>query len=286
MKGIILAGGKGQRLYPLTKTYSKQLLPVYDKPMIYYPLSVLMLSEVRDILIITNESDLTDYKNLLGDGSDLGISLTYKIQAKPNGIPEALTLSQEFIGNDNVCLILGDNIFYGEGLPNKLIQLKNFNKGAHIFCQYVTGPESYGICEFDENYNILSLEEKPERPKSNFAVTGLYFFDNTVIEKSKSLKPSSRGELEITDLLNLYLSDSNLDPNILGRGIAWFDAGTPDSLLKSSNFVQAIEERQGLKVACLEEIALNKKYITKDHLSELVNNLPPSSYQKYLKDLL
>ena len=282
-KGIILAGGSGTRLYPITQSISKQIIPVYNKPMIYYPLSILMLSGIREILIISTPNDLPLYKNLLGDGNQLGLELSYAEQPSPDGLAQAFIIGEEFIGNDNVCLILGDNIFYGFNLPNKLQETVKTSEGATVFGYYVTDPERYGVAEFDDNMNVISLEEKPEQPKSNYAVTGLYFYDNTVVEKAKNIKPSKRGELEITDLNKLYLDEGNLKVNLMGRGIAWLDTGTHDSMLEASNFIATIERRQGLMVACLEEIAYNMQYINKEQLLELAKPLEKNEYGAYLK---
>lgn len=286
MKGIILAGGSGTRLYPLTKAVSKQILPIYDKPMIYYPLSVLMLSGIREILIISTPRDIDVFKELLGDGSQLGISLTYKIQPSPDGLAQAFILGEDFIGNDSASLILGDNIFYGYGLPKILEKTVEFNQGATVFGYYVNDPERYGVVEFDQNQNVIGLEEKPTQPKSNYAVTGLYFYDNTVIEKAKSLKPSARGELEITDLNKLYLEEGRLKTELLGRGMAWLDTGTHESLIQASNFIASIEQRQGLKVSCIEEIAFRKGYISDHELALLAEPLKKNQYGQYLLKIL
>ncbi|MBP8967264.1 MAG: glucose-1-phosphate thymidylyltransferase RfbA, partial [Paludibacteraceae bacterium] len=261
MKGIVLAGGSGTRLYPITKSISKQIIPVYDKPMIYYPLSILMLAGIREILIISTPQDIHLYERLLGDGSDFGIAIEYAVQPSPDGLAQAFIIGENFIGNDNVCMILGDNIFYGFDFSRTLIEAANLKDGAIVFGYYVNDPERYGVAEFDAEGKVLSLEEKPKQPKSNYAVTGLYFYSNDVVEKSKHLKPSSRGELEITDLNRLYLNEGRLNMKILGRGMAWLDTGTHDSLLDASNFIATIENRQGLKIACLEEIAYRNGYI-------------------------
>lgn len=282
MKGIILAGGSGTRLYPLTKSISKQILPIYDKPMIYYPLSVLMLADIREILIISTPTDIDLFKNLLGDGQFIGLNIQYKIQPSPDGLAQAFLLGEEFIGNDSCCLILGDNIFYGDNFSAILEEANDLNDGAIVFGYYVNDPQRYGVAEFSTDGTVLSIEEKPEQPKSNYAVTGLYFYDNSVIKKAKSLKPSSRGELEITDLNRLYLEQNKLSVKLLGRGMAWLDTGTHQSLLQASNFVESIEERQGLKIACLEEIAFRKKYISKDQLLELAKPLSKNQYGRYL----
>ena len=282
MKGIILAGGSGTRLYPITKSISKQLVPIYNKPMIYYPLSVLMLADIRDILIITTPEDQSMFIRLLGDGSQWGINLQYAIQPSPDGLAQAFLIGEEFIGNDSCCLILGDNIFFGHDFGKLLAQTAKNTNGATVFGYFVNDPERYGVVEFDENRKVISLEEKPKNPKSNYAVTGLYFYDNTVVSKAKSLKPSARDELEITDLNKLYLNEGSLDVKLLGRGIAWLDTGTHDSLLEASNYVSAIENRQGLMVACLEEIAYSKKYISREKLLELAEPLKKNEYGQYL----
>ncbi|HBF88665.1 MAG TPA: glucose-1-phosphate thymidylyltransferase [Bacteroidales bacterium] len=282
MKGIILAGGAGTRLYPITKSISKQIIPIYDKPMIYYPLSVLMLAGIREILIISTPTDIHLYENLLGDGSQLGLKLEYVIQPSPDGLAQAFILGDKFIGNDNVCLVLGDNIYYGYGFSKMLEESAKLKDGALVFGYYVKDPERYGVVDFDDHGNALSLEEKPEKPKSNYAVTGLYFYSNDVIQKAKSLKPSKRGELEITDLNRLYLNENRLKVNILGRGMAWLDTGTHDSLLEASNYIATIEHRQGLKVACIEEIAYKKNFITKQQLLSLAEPLRKNQYGEYL----
>jgi len=282
MKGIILAGGSGSRLYPITSSISKQMLPVYDKPMIYYPLSVLMLAGIRQILIISTPRDLPGFKNLLGDGRSLGMNLSYKEQPSPDGLAQAFILGEEFIGNDPVCMILGDNIFYGHGFGETLLQTSEIKKGACIFGYYVTDPERYGVVEFDKTKKVLSIEEKPLKPKSNYAVTGLYFYDNTVVKKAKSLKPSQRGELEITDLNRVYLEEGTLEIKLMGRGIAWLDTGTYESLLQAANFIATLEQRQGLKASCIEEIAYKRGFIDKNQLLELVQPIRNSQYGKYL----
>ncbi|MGB1103370.1 MAG: glucose-1-phosphate thymidylyltransferase RfbA [Crocinitomicaceae bacterium] len=286
MKGIILAGGSGTRLYPLTKSVSKQILPIYDKPMIYYPLSVLMLAGIREILIISTPRDIEVFKELLGDGKTLGLEISYCIQPSPDGLAQAFILGEDFIGNDNACLVLGDNIFYGYGLPKILENAASLDHGAVVFGYYVNDPERYGVVEFDNNRNVVGIEEKPEKPRSNYAVTGLYFYDNTVIEKAKSLKPSARGELEITDLNKCYLEEGTLKTELLGRGMAWLDTGTHESLIQASNFIASIEQRQGLKVACLEEIAFRKGYISAKELEELAKPLLKNQYGQYLMKLL
>ena len=286
MKGIILAGGSGTRLYPLTKAISKQIMPIYDKPMIYYPLSVLMLANIREILIISTKRDLPIFENLLGNGRDFGIKLEYKIQDKPNGLAEAFIVGEKFIKNDNVCLILGDNIFYGSGFSGLLEEVTSLKKGALIFGYPVKDPRAYGVVEFDKNGKAISLEEKPENPKSNYAIPGLYFYDNTVISKAKTLKPSNRGELEITAINKKYLKESKLNVKKFGRGIAWLDTGTPEGLLEASNFVEVIQKRQGFYIACLEEIAYQKNWISKEHLLHKINELKNCDYKVYLKNLL
>ena len=282
MKGIILAGGSGTRLYPITRSISKQIIPVYDKPMIYYPLSVLMLAGIREILVISTPTDIGLYEHLLGDGSQLGIRISYNIQPSPDGLAQAFILGEEFIGDDNVCMILGDNIFYGYGFRGILEEAAELKDGAIVFGYYVNDPERYGVAEFDPTGKVLSIEEKPEHPKSNYAVTGLYFYSNDVVEKAKNLKPSKRGELEITDLNRLYLDENRLNVKLLGRGFAWLDTGTHDSLLQASNFIATIEQRQGLKVSCIEEIAYKKGFITKEQLLELAQPLNKNQYGQYL----
>ena len=285
MKGIVLAGGSGTRLYPVTKGISEQLLPIYDKPMVYYPLSVLMLAGITDILIITTPEDQDSFKRLLGTGEELGISLNYIIQPSPDGLAQAFILGEDFIGSDDVCLVLGDNIYYGHDLSNMLLSAaKNtqVSNSATVFGYHVHDPERYGVVEFDKNNNAISLEEKPSKPKSNYAVTGLYFYPNDVIKKAKEIKPSDRGELEITSVNQLYLNEDRLKVELMGRGFAWLDTGTHDSLLEASAFIEIIEKRQGLKVSCLEEIAFDKGYITKDQLIKLAEPLKKNQYGQYL----
>lgn len=282
MKGIILAGGAGTRLYPITQSISKQIIPVYDKPMIYYPLSVLMLAGIREILIISTPTDISLYENLLGNGKQLGLEISYKIQPSPDGLAQAFVLGEEFIGNDNVCMILGDNIFYGYNFRSILEDAARLEDGATVFGYYVNDPERYGVVDFDQNGKVISIEEKPKQPKSSYAVTGLYFYSNDVVEKAKTLKPSARGELEITDLNRIYLEENKLNVKLLGRGFAWLDTGTHDSLLQASNFIATIEQRQGLKVSCIEEIAYKKGFINKEQLLELAQPLSKNQYGEYL----
>lgn len=282
MKGIILAGGSGTRLYPITKGISKQLIPVYDKPMIYYPLSTLMLAGIRDILVISTPEYTPLFESLLGDGSGFGINLSYKVQEHPNGLAEAFILGKEFIGSDSVCLILGDNIYYGSGLSKQLQAAAKKEDGATVFGYHVNDPERFGVVEFDENMHALSIEEKPEHPKSNYAVTGLYFYDNDVVEIAENLKPSDRGELEITDVNKEYLRRGKLDVKVMGRGYAWLDTGTHDSMLEAASFISTIQKRQNLKVACLEEIAYRMHWISREKLIELAQPLKKNDYGQYL----
>lgn len=285
MKGIILAGGSGTRLYPITQSISKQIIPVYDKPMIYYPLSVLLLAGIRDILIISTPKDLGLYRDLFGNGNQLGINLHFEEQPSPDGLAQAFIIGEKFIGGDNVCMVLGDNIFYGHGLSSVLSETSNLKDGAVVFGYYVKDPERYGVAEFDGQGNVISLEEKPKNPRSNYAVTGLYFYSNDVVEKAKSLKPSPRGELEITDLNRLYLEEKRLKVNLLGRGIAWLDTGTHESLLQASNFIATIEARQGLKASCIEEIAFKKGFISREQLLKLAEPMKKNQYGEYLIDI-
>ena len=282
MKGIILAGGAGTRLHPITRAISKQIIPVYDKPMIYYPLSVLMLAGIREILIISTPQDLHLYQTLLEDGGQLGLSFSYALQPSPDGLAQAFLIGEEFIGDDSVCLILGDNIFYGHGFSKTLQEAARLNDGAIVFGYYVNDPERYGVVDFDSRGQVLNLEEKPEHPKSNYAVTGLYFYSNDVIKKAKSLKPSKRGELEITDLNRNYLDEKRLQVRIMGRGMAWLDTGTQESLLQAANYIHTIEQRQGLKISCIEEIAFKMNFIGKDQLLKLAGQMKNSTYGQYL----
>ena len=286
MKGIILAGGSGTRLYPLTKSISKQIMPIYDKPMIYYPLSVLMLANIREILIISTERDLPVFKELLKDGSELGLKLEYKVQEKPNGLAEAFIIGKEFIGDDNVALILGDNIFYGSGFRGLVEEAAKLESGAIVFGYPVKDPRAYGVVEFDETGKAISLEEKPANPKSNYAIPGLYFYDNTVVEKAKNVKPSARGEIEITTVNEMYLSEGKLNVKNLGRGVAWLDTGTHDALLEAANFVQTVQKRQGFYIACIEEIAYAKGWINKEQLLKLAEPMMKTEYGKYLAELI
>lgn len=282
MKGMILAGGNGSRLFPITKSISKQLLPVYDKPMIYYPLSVLMLSKIKEILIISNPEYIELYKNLLGDGSNLGMIIEYKIQDKPRGLADAFIVGEDFIGDDSICLILGDNIFYGQGFVPRLDRAASMTEGATIFGYYVNDAREFGVVEFDENGNVLSLEEKPEKPKTNYAIPGLYYYDNSVIKRAKSLKPSARGEIEITDLNKNYLDSQLLRVELLGRGFAWLDTGTYDGLSNASEFVRTVQKRTGLYIACIEEIAYKNSWINKEQLISLGKSYEKTEYGKYI----
>lgn len=286
MKGIILAGGSGTRLYPVTRSISKQLIPIYDKPMIYYPLSVLMLAGIKEVLIISTPEDIHRFENLFGSGEQLGMSFSYAVQPSPDGLAQAFIIGEDFIGDDSVCLILGDNIFFGYQFSKSLKPASEITEGATVFGYYVTDPERYGVVEFNEDGKVMDLIEKPENPKSHYAVTGLYFYDNSVIEKAKALKPSPRGELEITDLNKLYLDEGSLKVKLMGRGMAWLDTGTHKSLMQASNFISTIEQRQGLKVACIEEIAYRKGYINAEQLYELAKPLAKNQYGEYLLNLL
>ena len=286
MKGIILAGGSGTRLYPVTKAMSKQMVPIYDKPMIYYPMSVLMLAGIREILIISTPRDIVNFKELFQDGSELGLKIEYAIQEQPNGLAEAFIIGEEFIGDDNVAMILGDNIFYGQSFSKHLVEAAKLEKGAMVFGYYVQDPRAFGVVEFDDNNNVISLEEKPEYPKSKYAVPGLYFYDNSVVKKSKALSPSARGELEITDLNRVYMEEGTLKVNLLGRGMAWLDTGTHGSMLQASNFVEAVQNTQGTYIACLEEISYRKGWITADAVKELAKPLMKTGYGKYLVDVV
>ena len=286
MKGIILAGGKGTRLYPMTISVSKQILPIYDKPMIYYPLSVLLMSGIRDILIISTPRDIKLYEELLGDGSKIGVNIQYKIQEKAGGIGEAFILGEEFLGNDSVCLVLGDNVFFGQGFSDILKKGKKLKEGGYIFAYPIENPTEFGVVEFDKNWNVISLEEKPQKPKSNFAVPGLYFYDNKVVEIAKNLKPSGRGELEITDINAEYLKNKKLKVLQLGRGFAWLDTGTPAGMLNASNFVATVQERQGFYISCIEEIAWRQGFINDEQLEKIGNELKKVQYGKYLLNLL
>lgn len=285
-KGIILAGGSGTRLYPITKGVSKQLLPIYDKPMIYYPLSVLMLAGIREVLIISTPDDIDGFKRLLGDGQELGIDISYAVQPSPDGLAQAFIIGEEFIGDSNVCLVLGDNIFYGQGFTPLLRQAVNRQKGATVFGYQVKDPERFGVVAFDEDKRAISIEEKPVKPKSNYAVTGLYFYDNDVIEIAKKVKPSERGEVEITTVNQMYMERGDLNVELLGRGFAWLDTGTHESLLEAAQFVETIEKRQGYKVACLEEIALNNSWLTKQQVAEIGQSMSKNAYGQYLISLV
>lgn len=286
MKGIILAGGSGTRLYPVTKAMSKQMVPIYDKPMIYYPMSVLMLAGIKDILIISTPRDIVNFKELFKDGSELGLNIKYAIQENPNGLAEAFIIGEEFIGDDSVAMILGDNIFYGQSFTSHLESAAKLEKGATVFGYYVQDPRAFGVVGFDENGKVTSLEEKPEKPKSRYAVPGLYFYDNSVVEKAKALKPSPRGELEITDLNKVYMEEGTLTVELLGRGMAWLDTGTHASMLKASNFVEAVQTTQGTFIACLEEIAFRKGWISKEQVKELAAPLMKTGYGQYLMDII
>ena len=286
MKGIILAGGSGTRLYPVTKAMSKQMVPIYDKPMIYYPMSVLMLAGIKDILIISTPRDIINFKELFKDGSEFGLNIEYAVQEQPNGLAEAFIIGEEFIGIDSVAMILGDNIFYGQNFSSHLKQAAALEKGAQVFGYYVQDPRAFGVVGFDEDGKVTSLEEKPEHPKSKYAVPGLYFYDNSVVEKAKALKPSHRGELEITDLNKFYMEEGKLTVNLLGRGMAWLDTGTHDSMLKASNFVEAVQTTQGTYIACLEEIAYRKGWISKEQVRELAGPLMKTGYGKYLMEVI
>ncbi|OPJ61894.1 glucose-1-phosphate thymidylyltransferase RfbA [Clostridium chromiireducens] len=286
MKGIILAGGSGTRLYPVTKAMSKQMVPIYDKPMIYYPMSVLMLAGIRDILIISTPRDIINFKELFRDGQELGLNVEYAVQENPNGLAEAFIIGEEFIGDDNVAMVLGDNIFYGQSFTEHLRQAAGLENGAYVFGYYVQNPKAFGVVEFDDNGKVISLEEKPEKPKSKYAVPGLYFYDNSVVKKAKALEPSPRGELEITDLNKVYMEEGTLKVQLLGRGMAWLDTGTHSSMLQASNFVEAVQSTQGTYIACLEEIAYRKGWITSEEVIELAKPLMKTGYGKYLMDIV
>jgi len=286
MKGIILAGGSGTRLYPVTKAMSKQMVPIYDKPMIYYPMSVLMLAGIKDILIISTPRDIVNFKELFKDGRELGLNIEYAIQENPNGLAEAFIIGEEFIGEDSVAMVLGDNIFYGQSFSEHLRKAASLENGAYVFGYYVQNPKSFGVVEFDDNGKVISLEEKPERPKSKYAVPGLYFYDNSVVKKAKELKPSPRGEIEITDLNKVYMEEGTLKVQLLGRGMAWLDTGTHESMLQASNFVEAVQSTQGTYIACLEEIAYRKGWITSEEVIELAKPLMKTGYGKYLVDIV
>lgn len=285
MKGILLAGGSGTRLYPITYAVSKQILPIYDKPMIYYPLSTLMLANIREVLVISTRRDVPVFQNLLGDGSQLGMSISYAVQDEPKGIAEAFIIGEEFIGNDNVALVLGDNIFYGQSFSEILQRAARLESGALIFGYKVKNPKDYGVVEFSDEYTVLSLEEKPEKPKSNYAVPGLYFYDNRVVEIAKKVKPSRRGELEITSINNVYLQNQELKVKLLGRGFAWLDTGTPEALIDAANFVASFQNRQGLYISCIEEIAYNRKFINREQLCGLAEPIKKTAYGQYLLDI-
>lgn len=286
MRGIILAGGSGTRLYPVTKAISKQMLPIYDKPMIYYPMSVLMLAGIKDILIISTPRDIVGFEELFKDGSDFGVNIEYAVQDKPNGLAEAFIIGEEFIGDDNVCMILGDNIFYGQNFSSHLKEAAELKNGAYVFGYYVQNPKAFGVVEFDNEGKVISLEEKPEEPKSKYAVPGLYFYDNTVVKKAKSIKPSERGEIEITDLNRIYMEEGSLKVKLLGRGMAWLDTGTHASMLQASNFVEAVQNTQGTFIACLEEIAYRQGWINSAKVIELAKPLMKTGYGKYLVDIV